>query len=190
MSVGARIMIVDPVSHEFCNEKEDIIKRIVSLEMNRLIDYYEDAQDIETVSGKLSVDRKDRKGYDRGERGDRRSSPSRTAEKGYSRLFINIGRTDGINPATLMGFINDFVGNKVRIGRIDLLPNFSFFEVPERDATKVIGALKNQDYNGRRVSVEISQAKEERRTGGGGRRNASSSRSGDNYAKGKRSYKR
>ena len=163
-------------------EKEDIIKRIVSLELNRLIDYYEDAEDIETISAsRYGDDRRSPRG-DRGsrnDRGDRRSSSSRVAERGYARLFINIGRTDGINPATLMGFVNDYIDNNVRIGRIDLLPNFSFFEVSERDATKVINALKNKDYNGRRVSVELSQAKEERseRSGGyssGGRRNNSS----------------
>ncbi len=151
-------------------EKEDIIKRIVSLEMNRLIDYYEDAEDIETVSSRPVMERRTSKEG----RGDRRSSQSRTAERGYTRLFINIGRTDGINPATLMGFINDFVDNKIRIGRIDLLPNFSFFEVPERDASKVLGALKKKEYNGRRVSVEISQSKDERQEGSFSRKRSSS----------------
>jgi ATP-dependent RNA helicase DeaD len=158
-------------------EKEDIIKRIVSLEMNRLIDYYEDASDIETLtvfrddrgrdrdrSRGDRYDRNDRSG--RLERGDRRNSPARTAEKGYARLFINIGKTDGINPATLMGFINDFVDSKVRIGRIDLLPNFSFFEVPERDATKVVGALHKSNYNGRKITVELSQPAKDDRSGG------------------------
>lgn len=141
-------------------EKEDIIKRVVALEFNRLIDYYRDAQEIESPSDRSSRDdksyprRKDR------ERSDR-SSGGRTAERGYSRLFINVGRTDNVNPATLMGLVNDFVPEKVSIGRIDIMQNFSFFEVPERDAQKVIKSMSKQEQNGRRISVEIAQ-------GGGG----------------------
>lgn len=152
-------------------EKEDIIKRIVSLEFNRIIDYYRDAEEVETVTSERGGDRdggRNRRDRERGgdrDRGDRRP---RTAEKGYSRLFINVGRTDGINPATLMGFINDFVPGKVSIGRIDLMQNFSFFEVPERDTQKVIGSLKNQDYNNRRLVVEESQGQSN--GGGGGKR--------------------
>ncbi|NDV93802.1 ATP-dependent helicase [Dysgonomonas sp. 521] len=137
-------------------EKEDIIKRVVALEFNRLIDYYRDAQEIESPSDRSSRDdksyprRKDR------ERSDR-SSGGRTAERGYSRLFINVGRTDNVNPATLMGLVNDYVPEKVSIGRIDIMQNFSFFEVPERDAQKVIKSMSKQEQNGRRLSVEIAQ---------------------------------
>lgn len=141
-------------------EKEDLIKRIVSLEFNRIIDYYRDAQEIETVKSSDRGRRDNRDDYgNRGrgnDRGEKRSP--RSAEKGYSRLFINIGRTDGLNPAILMGVVNDFVPNKIRIGRIDLMQNFSFFEVPERDASKVIKSLKNQEYNNRKIVVEESQA--------------------------------
>ena len=42
------------------------------------------------------------------------------------RIFINLGKMDGANPANLMGFINDHVTDKVRIGKIDLLKNFFF----------------------------------------------------------------
>lgn len=139
-------------------EKEDIIKRIVALEFNRLIDYYRDAEEIESPSDRSSRDesyprRKDRERSDRSDR----SSGGRVAERGYSRLFINIGRTDNVNPATLMGLVNDFVPEKVNIGRIDIMQNFSFFEVPERDAQKVIKSMSRQEQNGRRLSVEVAQ---------------------------------
>jgi len=138
-------------------EKEDIIKRVVALEFNRLIDYYRDAQEIESPSDRSSS--RDDKSFPRRkdrERSDR-SSGGRTAERGYSRLFINVGRTDNVNPATLMGLVNDFVPEKVSIGRIDIMQNFSFFEVPERDAQKVIKSMSKQEQNGRRISVEIAQ---------------------------------
>lgn len=148
-------------------EKEDIIKRAVSLEFNRIIDYYRDAQDIETPS---SYSSRDEKSYPR--RSERSSSGGRQAEKGYTRLFINVGRTDNVNPATLMGLVNDYVQGKVTIGRIDIMQNFSFFEVPERDAANVIKSMNRQDNNGRRISIEIAQGGD-----GGGNRNRNSRRS-------------
>ena len=92
-------------------EKEDIIKRIVSLEFNRLIDYYQQAQEIDEPQ------ESSRRGRDesRGKRGDRQERGSRKAEKGYARLFINVGKMDNVNPATLMGFINDNVKGKVQL---------------------------------------------------------------------------
>lgn len=151
-------------------EKEDIIKRVISLELNRLIDYYRDAEEIEEPQERRSMgrdgafsDRRERS--DRGGRFDRSDRGSRTAERGYTRIFINMGRTDGVNPATLMGFINDFVPGKVRIGRIDLMKNFSFFEVPDSDSGKVLSSLQSCDYNGRKISVEVAQAE----NGGDGR---------------------
>ncbi|NDV78034.1 DEAD/DEAH box helicase [Dysgonomonas sp. 511] len=145
-------------------EKEDIIKRVVALEFNRLIDYYRDASEIETVSERSS--RKD-ESYPR--RKDRDRSNGRNAERGYSRLFINIGRTDRVNPATLMGLVNDFVPEKINIGRIDIMQNFSFFEVPEKDVQKVIKSMSRQEQNGRRISVEVAQGG----NGGGGERDRS-----------------
>lgn len=175
-------------------EKEDIIKRVVSLEFNRLIEYYREAEEIEAPSDRYSRD----DSSSRGRRGDRvesrGSGASRSAEKGYSRLFINIGRMDNVNPATLMGLINDYVPGKVRIGRIDLMQNFSFFEVPEGDTDKVIGSLKGQEQNGRRISVEVAQGgapaeRRERRSsdsrprGDYGARRSSSPRSADSGKK-------
>lgn len=168
-------------------EKEDIIKRMVSLEFNRLIEYYQEADEIEIPrSGRGdredSFGRGDRGGdRRRGDRGGRDSGGPRTAEKGYSRIFINMGRMDKISPANLMGIINDYVPQKVNIGRIDLLQNFSFFEVKEAEATKVISAMNGQEYNGRRISTELaanggggsSDGGARRRSGGGDQRRRS-----------------
>jgi ATP-dependent RNA helicase DeaD len=164
-------------------EKEDIIKRVISLELNRLIDYYQGAAEIEEPQDRKSSrndyepfpSRRDRDGG-RGDRADRGSREPRGAERGYTRLFINIGRLDGVNPATLMGIINDYVPGKVRIGRIDLMKSFSFFEIPEGDTDKVLNSLKSGEYNGRRISAEVAQnetatgGRPERRSFGGGDR--------------------
>ena len=139
-------------------EKEDIIKRIVSLEFNRLLEYYQSAEEIIEPSERSSKRNRDES---RGERvSNRDGGGSRQAEKGFTRIFINIGKMDGANPANLMGFINDHVTEKVRIGRIDLLKNFSFFEVPQESAPKVVNTFKGLFVEDRKLIVEVAQESE------------------------------
>ena len=61
------------------------------------------------------------------------------------------------DPATLMGFINDNVKGKVPIGRIDLLKSFSFFEVPEEVANKVVNSFRGMYIEDRRLVVQLAQ---------------------------------
>ncbi len=143
-------------------DKEDIIKRVVSLEFNRLIEYYQEAEEIfEPVDNSP----RRRRGEARNGQNDRNEGGSRQAEKGYSRLFINVGKMDGINPAVLMGFINDNVKGKVPIGKIDLLKSFSFFEVPEEHASKVISTFKGMHLEDRKLLVQLAQDAD--KSGGG-----------------------
>ena len=152
-------------------EKEDIIKRIVSLEFNRLIEYYQQAEEIEEPSEHRGAgkDRDERRGKNKFDRGDRNDGGPRKAEKGYTRIFINIGKVDGANPANLMGFVNDHVTGKVRIGRIDLMQNFSFFEVPEENAAHVVKSFKGLYVEDRKLVVDIA---DEKSSGGNGDRAA------------------
>lgn len=136
-------------------EKEDIIKRVVSLEFNRLIEYYRQAEEIYEPDDRSSRGRREEPRYDRGSR--RQGNGPVQPESGYARLFINIGKMDGVNPATLMGFINDHVKGKVPVGRIDLMKNFSFFEIPEELAPKVVKTFKGMYIEDRRLVVEVSQ---------------------------------
>jgi ATP-dependent RNA helicase DeaD len=78
---------------------------------------------------------------------------------------------DGANPANLMGFINDHVTEKVRIGKIDLLKNFSFFEVPEGVAPKVVQTFKGLFIEDRKLVVEVAQDSDNKSSSGGGRKN-------------------
>lgn len=137
-------------------EKEDIIKRVVSLEFNRLIEYYRQAEKIYEPEERYSKGRRDDA---RPERGSRRQSNGGVVqpEKGYARLFINIGKMDGVNPGTLMGFINEHVKGKVPVGRIDLMKNFSFFEIPEELAPKVVKSFKGMYVEDRKLVVEVSR---------------------------------
>ena len=56
-----------------------------------------------------------------------------------------------------MGFINDYVAGKVRIGKIDILDNFSFFEVPENIALQTIKSFKGLYVDDRKLVVEVAQ---------------------------------
>ena len=73
------------------------------------------------------------------------------AQKGYRRLFINLGKRDGFYPGELMQTLNRFVGGRQEVGHIDLLDTISYFEVPEKDAKKVMIQLTGIRYKGRSV---------------------------------------
>ncbi len=125
--------------------KEDLIKRVVSHEFNRFLDYYRGKGDIEAVTD------------GRGERGERRNGErSRKAQSGFKRLFINLGKTDNFFPAELISLLNNNTRGRVELGKIDLMKTFSFFEVPESDAQNVVKSLNRANYNGRKVVVEMA----------------------------------
>ena len=154
-------------------DKEDIIKRMVSLELNRMIDYYKAAGEIDTVDERSERKSKAERQADRGNKRDR------MAEEGYTRFFINFGKTDGMFPNQLIELINRCVPGKVRIGKIDLLENFSFFEVEDGESGRVMDSMNGFELEGRRISVEPAQ---QRKDGGG----SGSSGGGFGGRKGKR----
>ena len=123
-------------------DKEEIIKKIVSLEFGKFLAYYADAPEIEKVeSGKRKEDRVQ---TDREKRMNK-------AQKGFKRLFINLGKRDGFFPGVLMQTLNRYVGGRQEVGHIDLLDTISYFEVPEKDARKVMTQLTGIRYKGRTV---------------------------------------
>ena len=151
--------------------KEDLIKRMVSHEFNRFLDYYRDRQEIESPT--------DSRG-ERGERGlrDSRERGSRKAAPGFTRLFINLGKMDSFFPSELISLLNSNTRGRIELGRIDLMKNFSFFEVEEKEAQNVVKALNRANWNGRKVSVEVAgeESGEGRRSGGSTERRGSGKR--------------
>lgn len=131
-------------------DKEDLIKRILSREFGRFLQYYANAPEIE------SVEERGQRGAD-GEKGGRKKKGSRTAEAGYTRLFVTVGKTDGIFAREMIRLINDHVKGKVEVGRIDLMKNYSFVEVAEDDAQRVIKAMRGVRVKGRDISFEVAQ---------------------------------
>ena len=133
-------------------DKEDLIKRVVSLEFNRFLDYYKNAPEIEQpkANEKKSEAKESRKGD--------KEKVGRKAEKGYTRLFLNLGKTDGFYTNQIIDLVNrNLRKERIQIGRIDLMQNFSFFEVIQEQAPQVLKALNKVVLSGgRKVCVEIA----------------------------------
>ena len=129
-------------------DKEDILKKIVSLEFGRFLKYYADAPEI--LKPTTERGQRAQKGGSKDGQATRGRGP-RKAEKGFKRLFINLGKADGFYPGEVMQFINRHVDGHQEVGHIDLLSKFSYIEVPEHDAAKVMRSLDGATYKGRSV---------------------------------------
>ncbi len=164
--------------------KEDLVKRVVSMEFNRFLEYYKNAPEIEEpkAGGDKRGDSKDRKS-----RGSDRQKTARKAEEGYERLFLNMGKTDGFYANQIIELINrNLKKERIQIGRIDLMQNFSFFEVAEEQAPMVIKALNKASVNGRKVSVEVAGENNGKSDKGGRKRGKSTADAEERPARGGR----
>ena len=134
---------------------EDLLKRILSLEFNRLLEYYKNAPVIEIVEDKKPQKEKKEK-VDNKPRTDKEKD-RRTAEKGMARVYINLGKADGFYAGNLIEIINkNLSGARVEVGRIDLLSGYSLFDVKKGDAKRVVASLKGCDFLGKRIFIEIA----------------------------------
>jgi ATP-dependent RNA helicase DeaD len=141
---------------------EDLLKRVLSLEINRLFDYYKDAPSIDFVDEKPRREKGER--GERGEKGEKRAPRTleekdrRTAGKGMARVYLNVGKRDGFFAANLIEAINKNVeGQRVDVGRIDLLPGYSLFDVKKADVARVVNGLKGADFMGKRLYSEVAE---------------------------------
>jgi ATP-dependent RNA helicase DeaD len=131
-------------------DREELLRRIVSLEFDRFLGDYRNGEDIEDL-----VDSPRGKN-----RRDERSSSDR---ENYSRLFINLGKTDNLTPELLIDIVNKCIkGKKIPIGKIDLMKSFSFFEVERDSAQKVINSLNDALFQNRKIVIEHATERSER----------------------------
>ncbi|MDO4934412.1 MAG: DEAD/DEAH box helicase [Prevotella sp.] len=151
-------------------DKEDIIKKIVSQAFGRFLAYYADAPEIDVTPEKKAG--KSGRGEKNGGRTGVGPTSRRKAERGYRRLFINLGKTDGFYPGEVMQFVNRHVQGRQEIGHIDLLDKFSYIEVPGEDARKVMDALNGTRYKGREVRCNDADDRGGKPAGRGERRSA------------------
>jgi ATP-dependent RNA helicase DeaD len=123
--------------------KNDLIKRFASIEFNRFLDYYRNAPDL-NIDAKID--------------GSERYSTG-------SRFFINVGKMDDVDETSLIELLDDFCKiRKKQIGKIDIKGAYSFFEVDKDVADRVVPGLKDLEYAGRTIRVELtgSEPKKER----------------------------
>ena len=129
--------------------EEDLLKRVLSLEFNRLLAYYRDMPDID-----LNEEAKKKKA-ERGKKGAKHDKDRRTAEEGMERVVINAGKSQGLFPGSLMELINRNVeGKKPDIGRIDLMNDYALFDVDKNQAQKLISSLNGINFFGTRLRLE------------------------------------
>ena len=131
---------------------EDLLKRLISLELHRLLQYYKDALVIDLIDEKKPKKERKEKGRER----DPREKDRRTAEEGMERIYVNLGKADGFYAGNLIDMLNHTVeGKRVDVGRIDLFANYSLFDVEKDAARRVVGSLKGAEFYGKLVYAEI-----------------------------------
>ncbi len=133
--------------------KDDVLKRVAALEFNHFLKYYQNSDDLNTKTD--SRERRDNSFRDTGA-GERRerSSFSRTADSGYSRLFINLGTKDGFYKASFLQFILDESNlNKEVLGKIDIREMNAWVEVDKAASAKMIKSMDGKKYNGRLIRM-------------------------------------
>lgn len=131
----------------------DLLKRVLSLEFNRLLDYYKDAPVIENLTDQKP--KKGKKGEKKFERPTEEEKDRRTAARGMARMYVSVGKRDGFYAGNLIDMLNHLVpGQRVDVGRIDLLPTYTLFDVKKNDAGRIAAALKGAEFFGKRLHCE------------------------------------
>ncbi|HEY1406240.1 MAG TPA: DbpA RNA binding domain-containing protein, partial [Spirochaetota bacterium] len=136
--------------------REDLIKRFVSTEFNRFLEYYQNAPDLDVPEN----------------RDQRRPKSDRMRGSGsYARFFINVGRVDGMHPQGLMSLINKHTRNRaIEIGKTQIMNKVSFFEADNRFSDDIIRAFQKSTFENRRLVVEIAEESGSAGAGGPGRK--------------------
>ncbi|MEG0696840.1 MAG: DbpA RNA binding domain-containing protein, partial [Algoriella sp.] len=126
-------------------DRDALLKRFLTVEFNSFLEYYKNTKDI-TPEG------------DRGDRGERGERNSRRGGRDFSRFFINIGQKHNLRVPNLIGLINEQTRNRnIEIGKIEILRNFSFFEVDTQFESLVLETFKDAQRDGVDLDVQISK---------------------------------
>ncbi|MEH6679407.1 MAG: DEAD/DEAH box helicase [Sediminicola sp.] len=149
-------------------DREDLIKKIISVEFTRFFNYYNKTKDLNTSDG------------DRGERRNDSNNDEQGGD-GSVRYFINIGEKDDYDWMTLKDFLRETLNlDKDDIFKVDVKESFSFFNTDASVTDLILNTFKDYKVDGRFINVEIS--KNPGGSGGGrsgGRRSGGRSGGGD-----------
>jgi ATP-dependent RNA helicase DeaD len=143
--VDKRIEEYLPVIYKKLNwlSREELIQHFFSEEFNRFLSYYETAPDLNAHAKRT---------------GKKENVRDHTRKRNYSRFFINQGSKTGLDAKTLIGLINRVSkGDRIEIGKIDIMKKFSFFEVDNRHEALLLKALNKMRFNEQAVVVQPSK---------------------------------
>jgi ATP-dependent RNA helicase DeaD len=122
-------------------DRETLIKRFISIEFNRFLDYYKDADDLNVNS--------------RGQQ-ERKSAD----EVDFARMFVNVGFKNKLTPPRLIGLINQALDSSAaKIGKIDIMGNFTFFDIDKNVTSDLVKGVKGIVFEGEPVKMEVSKSK-------------------------------
>jgi ATP-dependent RNA helicase DeaD len=161
-------------------EKEEIIKRFVSLEFNRFLDYYQKAPDLNLEARRSNDERRDRpernergdrnERRERSERGDRRDKAQIREASAFTVLRVNMGSADGLEVRELIGMVNNFTQDRsIAIGRAEIRPYFTLFGVDSTSVNQVLKSFDGQRINNRELIIEVARESDQHIGGGGNR---------------------
>jgi ATP-dependent RNA helicase DeaD len=146
--------------------REDLIKRFVSVEFNRFLTYYKNAPD-------LNIEEKARRDdFGGDEKFERRGGRERDSSANLTKFFLTLGAKDDLTKLKLMDIINsnDSLAG-AEIGKIEILPSYTFFEMDSKVEEAVLKAFNNKRYAGKRLKIEVKKD--------GGRKSGGFNKGGD-----------
>jgi len=147
---------IDPLYTEISEklgslDREELIKRFVSLEFNRFLEYYKNAPD-------LNVSDVAKKRQGKRERQGGGSADNSNRKQEFTRFFLNVGRRDGIMPQGLIGKINGVPGaGRIKVGKIEIMRNKALLEADSRFTPQILDAFQHIKINGKTVSIEVAR---------------------------------
>ncbi|MEN8134790.1 MAG: DEAD/DEAH box helicase [Thermodesulfobacteriota bacterium] len=151
---------IDPLYAEIAEklgsmDREELIKRFVSMEFNRFLEYYKNAPDLNVSTG---PEKRQGKKIER-----RRGESSRDAKgrQKFTRFILNIGRRQGVDPQALIRKINGIpAAGRIDVGKIEIMRNRAMLEADSRFTAKILAAFQQAKINGKTVAIEVDRAKQ------------------------------
>jgi len=150
-------------------DRDELVKRIVSLEFNRFIEYYREEEDLNIDFLKKDHIR------DRG------------ADKKGNSMFINLGTMDGFNISRMQSYLMEMTGLAGEVfERINVKGAYSFIDIKQPFMPQVLSSFENEVYKGRKIRVDDSGGRGPKsggpRSGGGSKSGTGSKHSGGSKA--------
>jgi len=132
-------------------DRDELIKRFVSVEFNRFLNYYKEANKLQSKRSK-------------------KSEKKRGNKKSMTGFSINIGRKHRATPIDIISIINRALkSNDIEIGKIELNRYQSFFEIDKDFADELTSNIKKIDFRGNDIvlgtSIDLDEERPMRREG-------------------------